>query len=424
MEGTSDEKHSGKRAWVSVEAANKRLKTDANREVKDRTQCPYLSAILRHKLNFDNERKCSVTVQSQNVYMCLICGQFFHGRGHKTPANSHALQAEHFMFADCMTGQIWCLPDMYEVVDDALADIKHNLNPSYTEDEIESALTNSERMRQIGDQTKFFRVGYVGLNNVKNTQYINAILQALLHLPPLVRHYMKTFTYSQEIRRTPIRDAFGLIFKKVWNPMNVFGQVAPRCLVDLLQEESAGWRNAANVQDPQKFLHFLLRALHEAERKALGKKARKSGTTIIEDTFQGGMRVTKREYEANRDMTASSSSETPFFTLPLVLPDNPLSRKEEERNRVPVQHIYDLLKRYNATTERITAAEKGKSVGYTYQITKLPKYAKIYPPFFLSHFFTILKFLFYLKSFCRYVPTTQIPHSILRPLQRAQHSRY
>eukprot|EP01061_Rhynchopus_euleeides_P009231 TRINITY_DN18365_c0_g1_i1.p1 TRINITY_DN18365_c0_g1~~TRINITY_DN18365_c0_g1_i1.p1 ORF type:complete len:510 (+),score=195.40 TRINITY_DN18365_c0_g1_i1:53-1582(+) len=387
----SNEKSAGKREWVSVQDANKRLKTEAAREVKDRTQCPYLSTIMRHRLDFDIERKCSVTLQTQNVYMCLVCGELFQGRGQKTPACGHALQEEHFMFADCFTGQIWCLPDTYEVVDDSLSDIQHNLNPSYAAEEIEALLRESQRTRQSGDQKKFFRVGYVGLNNVKDTQCLNAVMQALLHIPPLVRHYMRSLTYSKEVKRTPLRDAFADLFKRVWNPHSVFGQVAPRGLVDLLLEQSAvPWKDAATGQpDAQKLLHYLLSALNEAERKAAskkgGKKSGKQVPTVIQETFQGRTRVVRREYDSSREMTSTSANEVPFFTLPLKLPDNPLSQNEEQRNKIPVQHIHELLSRYDGEQERVVAAEDGKSVGQSYQITKLPKYLVIFYDRFSVH---------------------------------------
>jgi U4/U6.U5 tri-snRNP-associated protein 2 len=59
--------------------------------------CPYLSQVNRRALDFDREKACSVTLATHNVYACLVCGLFFAGRGHATPAAAHAAAAGHFV---------------------------------------------------------------------------------------------------------------------------------------------------------------------------------------------------------------------------------------------------------------------------------------------------------------------------------------
>ena len=41
------------------------------------TQCPYLDTINRHVLDFDFEKRCSVSLSHINVYACLVCGKYF-----------------------------------------------------------------------------------------------------------------------------------------------------------------------------------------------------------------------------------------------------------------------------------------------------------------------------------------------------------
>ena len=53
-----------------------RLKKRRKREVPVK-DCPYLSTINRNVLDFDAEKVCSVTLQSQNVYLCLVDGKYF-----------------------------------------------------------------------------------------------------------------------------------------------------------------------------------------------------------------------------------------------------------------------------------------------------------------------------------------------------------
>jgi len=57
--------------------------------------CPFLDTINRKRLDFDLSKQCSVSLLKQNVYVCLICGGYFQGRGKNTHANSHSFQMGH-----------------------------------------------------------------------------------------------------------------------------------------------------------------------------------------------------------------------------------------------------------------------------------------------------------------------------------------
>jgi U4/U6.U5 tri-snRNP-associated protein 2 len=45
-----------------------------------RRKCPYLDTVNRQKLDFDQQKVCSVTLTNLNVYACLVCGKYFAGR--------------------------------------------------------------------------------------------------------------------------------------------------------------------------------------------------------------------------------------------------------------------------------------------------------------------------------------------------------
>ncbi len=100
------------------------------------TKCPYLDQINRKALDFDFEKVCSVTMINHNVYGCLVCGSYFAGRYKNSPAYFHSLQENHKIFIHLDNGKIYCLPDDYEVIDPSLNDIKHNLYPTFTQQEI------------------------------------------------------------------------------------------------------------------------------------------------------------------------------------------------------------------------------------------------------------------------------------------------
>jgi U4/U6.U5 tri-snRNP-associated protein 2 len=63
-----------------------------------RNDCPYLSTIRRHMLDFDFEKLCSVSLNNLNVYACLVCGKYYQGRAKNTYAYMHSLEADHHVF--------------------------------------------------------------------------------------------------------------------------------------------------------------------------------------------------------------------------------------------------------------------------------------------------------------------------------------
>jgi U4/U6.U5 tri-snRNP-associated protein 2 len=57
-------------------------------EVKEESSvsCPYLGTIRRHLIDFDLEQVCCVSMSTNNVYVCLVCGKYYQGKGMTTPA--------------------------------------------------------------------------------------------------------------------------------------------------------------------------------------------------------------------------------------------------------------------------------------------------------------------------------------------------
>jgi U4/U6.U5 tri-snRNP-associated protein 2 len=80
-------------------------------------------------LDFDFEKFCSVSLSNLNVYACLVCGKYYQGRGKKSHAYTHSLEAGHHVYVNLRTEKVYCLPDGYEIIDPSLDDIRHVLNP-------------------------------------------------------------------------------------------------------------------------------------------------------------------------------------------------------------------------------------------------------------------------------------------------------
>eukprot|EP01031_Cornospumella_fuschlensis_P041501 gene41501-50644_t len=114
-----------------------------------RRQCPYLDTVNRQLLDFDCEKLCSVTLTNRNVYVCLVCGKFFEGRGKNTPAYTHSLQAGHYVYMHMESARSYCLPDNYEIFDSSLRDIQRCLNPRFTLADLRKLEHNVDLVRDV-----------------------------------------------------------------------------------------------------------------------------------------------------------------------------------------------------------------------------------------------------------------------------------
>jgi len=87
----------------------------------------------------------------------------------------HSLEEDHHVYIslsnDC---KIWCLPDNYEVEDASLNDIKYNMLPLYSPEMVERL--NNEALYSRSLDGEEYYPGCLGLNNLKQTDYVNVII--------------------------------------------------------------------------------------------------------------------------------------------------------------------------------------------------------------------------------------------------------
>ena len=177
-------------------------------------KCPYISTINKAILDFDQEKVCSVSLKDNNIYSCLICGKYFHGKGKTTPCYIHSLSEQHHLFINLETRDIYCLPDDYQLTDDyidsdkknenILFQIKQNLLPEYTKREIKLIdKISSNFCTSLGGDP--FLPGYLGLGYVKNCQYFNVVIQSLSHLKKFRNFFLE---YNRKIdNKDDLREA-------------------------------------------------------------------------------------------------------------------------------------------------------------------------------------------------------------------------
>jgi U4/U6.U5 tri-snRNP-associated protein 2 len=126
--------------------------------------------------------------------------------------------------------------------------------------------------------------GLIGLNNIKSTDFVNVVVQALGRIAPLRDFFLLKSNY--EHIKSPLVAEFGALLCKMWSPYNFKGQVSPHELLQAVMHASNNRFRIGKQADPMDFLAWLLNALHSA----LGG-TKKPGSSIIHRALQGKVRV-------------------------------------------------------------------------------------------------------------------------------------
>ncbi|KAL2531630.1 Ubiquitin C-terminal hydrolase superfamily protein [Abeliophyllum distichum] len=223
-EGSEDEEDEG-----AIEGQGKH-----NRMVEVRRDCPYLDTVNRQVLDFDFEKFCSVSLSNLNVYACLVCGKYYQGRGRKSHAYTHSLEAGHHVYINLRTEKVYCLPDGYEVIDPSLDDIRYVLNPRFAREQVEQLDRNRQWSRALDGSD--YLPGMVGLNNIKETDFVNVTIQSLMRVTPLRNFFLIPENYQHS--KSPLVHRFGELTRKIWHARNFKGQVSPHEFLQAVMKAS------------------------------------------------------------------------------------------------------------------------------------------------------------------------------------------
>ncbi|KAJ0046693.1 hypothetical protein Pint_05352 [Pistacia integerrima] len=318
-----------------------------SRVVELRRDCPYLDTVNRQVLDFDFEKFCSVSLSNLNVYACLVCGKYYQGRGQKSHAYTHSLEAGHHVYINLRTEKVYCLPDGYEINDPSLDDIRHVLNPRFTKEQVKQLDKNKQWSRALDGSD--YLPGMVGLNNIKETDFVNVTIQSLMRVTPLRNFFLIPENYLR--CKSPLVHRFGELMRKIWHARNFKGQVSPHEFLQAVMKASKKRFRIGAQSNPVEFMSWLLNTLHADLRTT------KKNTSIIYDCFQGELEVIKESpgnaiseknesgdgpnasqitdggSENNTIMT--ETSRMPFLMLGLDLPPPPLFKDVMEKNIIP-----------------------------------------------------------------------------------------
>lgn len=326
----------------------------------------YLDTIDRHVLDFDFEKLCSVSLSNINVYACLVCGKYFQGRGPKSHAYFHALDQDHHVFINLETQKVYVLPEGYEVKSKSLDDIKYVSDPRYTKAEVMSLDRPPSQTAGPASPAKSWTLsgkqytpGLVGMNNIKENDYLNVIVQALSHVPPLRNYFLlEDFSKTSElVKRTSI------LFRKIWNPRAFKAHVSPHELLQEIALRSNKRFTLTSQSDPVEFLSWFLNNLH----LGLGGSKTKPASSMIQRTFQGKLKVESQAITARADATDRLRFEEAaevkvdvvrFLLLTLDLPAAPLFQDELEKNIIPQVPLHTILSKYDGRSAQEHHAQR------------------------------------------------------------------
>ncbi|KAJ6991917.1 U4/U6.U5 tri-snRNP-associated protein 2-like [Populus alba x Populus x berolinensis] len=370
-------------------------------QFEPREDCPYLDTVNRQVLDFDFEKFCSVSLSNLNVYACLVCGKYYQGRGKKSHAYTHSLEAGHHVYINLRTEKVYCLPDGYEIIDPSLDDIRHVLNPRFTRDQVGQIDKNRQWSRALDGSD--YLPGMVGLNNIKETDFVNVTIQSLMRVTPLRNFFLIPENYQH--CKSPLVQRFGELMRKIWHARNFKGQVSPHEFLQAVMKVSKKRFRIGQQSDPVEFMAWLLNTLHANLRTS------KKNNSIIYECFQGELEVIKEspnkaitEKKQNADDQNSDqritdggtkhdifteTSGMQFLMLGLDLPPPPLFKDVMEKNIIPQVPLFNILKKFDGDT--VTEVVRPRVARMKYRVTRLPRYLILHMQRFKKNNFFIEK---------------------------------
>ncbi|KAJ1692852.1 hypothetical protein LUZ63_009550 [Rhynchospora breviuscula] len=379
------------------EEEDRQVLARGHRHVEVRRDCPYLDTVNRQVLDFDFEKFCSISLSNLNVYACLVCGKYFQGRGLKSHAYTHSLEAGHHVFINLQTEKVYCLPDGYEINDFSLDDIRHVLNPRFTREQVAHLDQNKQWSRALDGSN--YLPGMVGLNNIKETDFVNVTIQSLMRVTPLRNFFLIPENYENS--KSPLVHRFGELTRKIWHARNFKGQVSPHEFLQAVMKASNKRFQIGVQSDPVEFMSWLLNTLHSNL-----KSSKKKNKSIIYDCFQGELEVVKEipkrplvenkengseenNNKAANEEVVTETSRVPFLMLGLDLPPPPLFKDAMEKNIIPQIPLFNILTKFDGET--VTEVVRPCIARMRYRVIRLPKYLILHMRRFTKNNFFIEK---------------------------------
>lgn len=343
-----------------------------------RNDCPYLGTIEPKNLDFDVPFYCSISLSTQSVYACLVCGKFFKGRGPQSYAYYHSMDHDHNVYVNLSSLKFYCLPDNYEISTEGqplLNAVKDNIYPT-----VKKALEYSATDKQPHKEDAFgssYYVGYLGVTSSASTssttspssvfrkqEMLAAVVHCLTHFKPL-RDFLLQTKRNEFSFNAPLLNELALVTKKMWNDTEVFKSfISPHTLENEIEKRK-------KTESFSSFLQFYSWILNQ-----INDELKKNNCLVLESNLRGRLKVYERDLDAlkpgHEDKAVTITNEVGYLFLSLDLPVVPVLTKSKKRSNVmevPQVHLLELLKKYDGETATVNNGKERK-----YIIQAFPEY--------------------------------------------------
>lgn len=253
------------------------------------SRCNHIYSI--GKISWEDIRKAQkrevcdeCNVKASNLWLCLVgsCNYVGCGEAVKDHSSHHAETVGHCLTINLSTLRVWCYKCEMEIYHDRnhppflIPEKLTKVDDVDTQDEVtpdnspqHSAFggddTESEGEDESGHQLK--PRGLTGLQNLGNTCYLNAALQALSNCPPLTRYFLDCQAYVSRERNSVLSRNYLKLITEMWHKKRP-SYLVPSGIVNGIKLVHPMFRGYSQ-QDTQEFLRCFMDQLHEELKQPL-----------------------------------------------------------------------------------------------------------------------------------------------------------
>ncbi|XP_013413385.1 ubiquitin carboxyl-terminal hydrolase 20-like isoform X1 [Lingula anatina] len=245
------------------------------------SHCPHVNSVGDNSWEDVRRKKeradiCdSCNAGGPNLWLCLHSRCMFVGCGESgvDHSSSHAEVDKHCLAINLKTMRIWCYRCECEVYKDGnkpafVMRERSILSPhgTFTPDPVSQPPTPHHYSRTTDsedseDDEVVKPRGLVGLQNLGNTCYLNAAIQALSNCQPLTRYFLDCSSYVRSDRKPMLSRSYLKLVQEIWHKKRP-SYVVPSGIVQGIKVIHPMFRGYSQ-QDTQEFLRCFMDQLHE-----------------------------------------------------------------------------------------------------------------------------------------------------------------
>uniref|UniRef100_A0A8W8LFE3 Ubiquitin carboxyl-terminal hydrolase n=1 Tax=Magallana gigas TaxID=29159 RepID=A0A8W8LFE3_MAGGI len=268
-------------------------------------------------------------VSTSNLWLCLVgsCQYVGCGESYSDHSSAHSDEYQHYLTINLTTLRIWCYRCESEVfpsrntptfiIPENSASVPIKKDCDMLEDGMSSLPSSGSRSRKLGSDSSPYRSisageesdsegedenmkprGLTGLQNLGNTCYLNAAVQALSNCPPLTRFFLDCSAYVRPERSPMLSKNYMKLVNEIWHKKRP-SYVIPNGVVTGIKVVHPMFRGYSQ-QDAQEFLRCFMDQIHEELKQPL----------VTDDDDDEETSGDKTETNHHRQLSGDSNSST------------------------------------------------------------------------------------------------------------------